>query len=54
MEKLRETGLVGKRDRVKILGRGNIDKKLSVHANEFSKSAAEKIEKAGGKVIKDA
>lgn len=54
LEKLRETGLVGKRDRVKILGRGNIDKKLSVHANEFSKSAAEKIEKAGGKVIKDA
>jgi len=54
LEKLRKAGLAGKRDKIKVLGRGNIDKKLSVHANEFSKSAVEKIEKAGGKVIKDA
>jgi large subunit ribosomal protein L15 len=53
LEKLRNAGLAGKRDRIKILGRGSIDKKLSVHANEFSKSAVEKIEKAGGKIIKD-
>ena len=53
LEKLRNAGLAGKKDRIKILGRGSIDKKLSVHANEFSKSAAEKIEKAGGKIIKD-
>jgi len=53
LDKLRNAGLAGKRDRIKILGRGSIDKKLSVHANEFSKSAVEKIEKAGGKIIKD-
>jgi large subunit ribosomal protein L15 len=53
LEKLRNAGLAGKRDRIKILGRGSIDKKLLVHANEFSKSAVEKIEKAGGKIIKD-
>jgi len=54
IERLRKEGLVEKRNRVKILGRGSIDKKLSIHANEFSKSAREKIEKAGGKIIKDA
>jgi len=53
LEKIRKSGLAGKKDRVKILGQGNIDKKLTVHANEFSKSAVEKIEKAGGKIIKD-
>lgn len=35
---------------VKILGDGKMDKKLTVKANKFSKSAKEKIEKAGGKV----
>ena len=54
LEKIRKAGLAGKKDKVKILGRGTIDKKLSVHADEFSKSAKEKIEKAGGKIIKDA
>jgi large subunit ribosomal protein L15 len=33
-----------------ILGDGDLDKKLSVHAHRVSKSAAEKIEKAGGSV----
>jgi large subunit ribosomal protein L15 len=54
IEKLKQVALAGKRDRVKILGYGDIDKKLTVHAQAFSKSAKEKIEKAGGKVIKDA
>jgi large subunit ribosomal protein L15 len=47
---LRERGLV--RDAhapVKVLGRGDIDKALTVHAHKFSGSAAEKIGKAGGK-----
>ena len=34
---------------VKILGEGNLDKKLTVKANKFSKAAIEKIEAAGGK-----
>jgi len=36
---------------VKILGNGNIDKPLEVTAHMFSKSAIEKLEKAGGKAI---
>lgn len=35
---------------IKILGDGKLDKKLTVKANKFSKSAKEKIEAAGGKV----
>lgn len=34
---------------VKILGDGEIEKKLTVQANKFTKSAIEKIEAAGGK-----
>ena len=37
-------------DGVKILGNGDINKKLTVRAHKFSKTAAEKIEAAGGKV----
>ena len=37
-------------DGVKILGNGEITKKLTVQANKFSESAKEKIEAAGGKV----
>ena len=33
---------------MKILGDGDIDKKVIVEANAFSKSAKEKIEKSGG------
>ncbi len=36
---------------IKILGDGDISKSIEVSANSFSKSAIEKIEKAGGKVI---
>ena len=47
---LLETGLIGKAlDGVKVLGNGNLEKKLTVKAEKFSKSAVEKIEKAGGK-----
>jgi large subunit ribosomal protein L15 len=46
---LRERGLVrGRHNRIKVLGRGDIDKKLTVHAHKFSGKAAEKIVAAGG------
>jgi large subunit ribosomal protein L15 len=49
---LRASGLVkGRADRIKILGGGELKKKLTVSAHVFSKSAAEKIEKAGGKAV---
>lgn len=49
IEVLRESGLInGRYDGVKILGNGNVDKKLTVRANAFSSSAKEKIEAAGG------
>ena len=41
----------GSVDRIKILGDGELTKKLTVTAHAFSKSALEKIEKAGGKAI---
>jgi large subunit ribosomal protein L15 len=46
---LRERGLVRQtRVRIKVLGRGDIAKKLTVQAHKFSCSAAEKIVAAGG------
>ena len=48
-ELLRENGLAGK-GLVKILGRGELDKPLTVKAHGFSRSAKEKIEAAGGRV----
>ena len=51
LESLQKKGLVsGKFDLVKILGDGELTKSLTVSAHRFSKSATEKIEKAGGKV----
>ena len=47
---LKETGVISKiLDGVVVLGRGDLDKKLTVKAARFSASAKEKIEKAGGK-----
>ena len=48
---LRQAGLVkGSHDGVKVLGDGELSKKLTVSASKFSKSAREIIEKAGGTV----
>ncbi len=48
---LKEAGLISKVcDGIVILGRGELDKKLTVKAKRFSKSAEEKITAAGGKV----
>lgn len=47
---LRENGLINsEKDGVKILGNGDLEKKLIVKVNAFSQSAIEKIEGAGGK-----
>jgi large subunit ribosomal protein L15 len=37
---------------IAILGRGDLDKPLTLHAHRITKSAAEKVEKAGGSVVK--
>ena len=50
VETLLEQGIVkNPKDGVKILGNGELTKKLTVQANAFSKSAVEKIEAVGGK-----
>ena len=50
IEALVESGLVKKTlDGVKVLGQGELTKKLTVQANAFSASAKAKIEAAGGK-----
>lgn len=47
---LKEVGLVKKGlDGIKVLGKGTLDKKLTIKANKFSSSALEKIEKSGSK-----
>lgn len=47
---LKDNGIISKTlDGVKILGRGELTKKLNVKVAKFSESAKEKIEKAGGK-----
>ena len=49
-ELLKEVGVIKTiKDGVKILGKGNLEKSLTVQVHAFSKSAAEKITAAGGK-----
>jgi len=51
-EVLRKAGVVSsKKSLIKVLGDGDLSTALTVHAHKFSKSAQEKIEKAGGKVM---
>ncbi|MEG1222656.1 MAG: 50S ribosomal protein L15 [Bacilli bacterium] len=48
---LKETGLVKKQlCGIKVLGNGELTKKLTISAHKFSKSAIEKIEKSGSKI----
>lgn len=50
-ELLLQNGIVKKaKDGVKVLGNGELQKKITVKAAKFTKAAAEKIEAAGGKV----
>jgi large subunit ribosomal protein L15 len=49
---LREKGLLkGSVDGVKVLGHGELTKKLTVEADKFSASARQKIEQAGGAAV---
>lgn len=41
----------GKEVMIKILGQGNLTRKVEIHAHRFSKSAIEKIEKQGGRAV---
>ena len=51
VEKLKEVGLVNKElDGVKVLGNGELSKKLTVKANKFSETAKQKIENVGGTI----
>jgi large subunit ribosomal protein L15 len=53
LEALKAAGLISKLSvDVKILGEGELTKKLSVTAHSFSKSAVEKIEAAGGTITR--
>ena len=48
---LKEVGLVKKQlDGIKVLGNGTLEKKLTVEAHKFSKSAIDKIEASGSKI----
>ena len=50
-EILKERGIIKKQlDGIKVLGNGELEKKLTVKANRFSSTAITKIESAGGKV----
>jgi large subunit ribosomal protein L15 len=52
IEKFTELGLVKKHGGLlKVLGNGELKVAVTVHAHKFSKTAQEKIEKAGGKAI---
>jgi large subunit ribosomal protein L15 len=44
-----DNGIVGKNDKVKVLGRGELKTKVNVEAHKFSTTATQAIEKAGGK-----
>ena len=50
-EVMKEKGLVRKVDSVKVLGNGELSGAFTVHAQKFSRSAVEKIEKSGGKAV---
>ena len=47
---LRRAGVIKTKHPVKVLGDGELTVAITVHAHKFSKSAQEKITKAGGKV----
>jgi large subunit ribosomal protein L15 len=51
-EAIRDKGLVrGSYDILKVLGQGELTKSLKIAAHQFSRSATEKIEKAGGQAV---
>jgi large subunit ribosomal protein L15 len=50
IQSLLDAGFIGKNDKVKILGNGELTMKLNVKAHSFSKSAKEKIENLQGTI----
>jgi large subunit ribosomal protein L15 len=48
-EVLRKAGVISTKRPIKVLGDGELKSAITVHAHKFSKSAQEKITKAGGK-----
>jgi large subunit ribosomal protein L15 len=52
LEDYKKLGLSSsKKALIKILGSGDLTSAITIHAHKFSKSAVEKIEKAGGKAV---
>jgi large subunit ribosomal protein L15 len=52
LDDYRKLGLASKKDAlIKVLGSGELTSAITIHAHKFSKSAAEKIEKSGGKAV---
>ncbi|HWA83899.1 MAG TPA: uL15m family ribosomal protein [Fimbriimonadaceae bacterium] len=52
MEALVKTGIIpGNKDGVKVLGFGELTKKLTVRVHKFSKSAVEAISSKGGEAV---
>jgi large subunit ribosomal protein L15 len=52
IQSLVENGLISKRDKVKVLGRGELKLKVNVEAHAFSETATKAIETAGGTATK--
>jgi large subunit ribosomal protein L15 len=53
LEALREAGIVKKSEKhIKILGNGNLEKKIKIHAHAWSKTAEDKVKAAGSELIK--
>jgi large subunit ribosomal protein L15 len=52
LQSMFENGIVGKNDKVKILGRGELKSKVTVEAHAFSDTATKAIEQAGGTATK--
>jgi large subunit ribosomal protein L15 len=50
LQLMRDNGIVGKNDKVKVLGRGELKTKVTVEAHSFSATATKAIETAGGNV----
>ena len=48
LQVLIDHGIIGKNDKVKVLGRGELKAKVNVEAHSFSASATQAIEKTGG------
>ena len=52
LDDYKKLGLVSsKKALIKVLGSGELTSAITIHAHKFSKSAIEKIEKAGGKAV---